>query len=194
MTIEQLHKVLGNVDIYLLNQVMQQRYGQTDAILDAGCGVGRNFEFFKKLNFNIAACDVNPLPINDLKNKYPGVDIRCASLENLPYKNNSFKHVICNAVLHFAPSEDVFFSMLNELTRVTESQGTLFIRMASVFGIEQDLIKINNQYLLPDGTHRFLLNKSHLNYIKNNYDLLAPVKTVNVQNLRCMTTLVIKKR
>lgn len=50
-------------------------------------------------------------------------------------------------------------------------------------------------YTLPDGTDRFLLNRILLEKIlaKFNLKLLEPVKTVNVEDLRCMTTLMFQK-
>jgi len=38
-----LKNTLGNVDVYLLDQLMKDRYSESDIILDAGCGSGRNF-------------------------------------------------------------------------------------------------------------------------------------------------------
>jgi hypothetical protein len=84
--------------------------------------------------------------------------------------------------------------MIDELYRVVKINGSVFIRMASIFGIEKLVKKTNNQYLLPDGTHRFLLEDRHIDYIKTKFDFLEPLKTVNVNNLRSMTTLMLTKK
>ncbi len=57
MTNEDLKNVLGNLDIYLLDQIVKGRYNQRDKILDAGCGTGRNMYWFYNNQFNIWAVD-----------------------------------------------------------------------------------------------------------------------------------------
>jgi len=83
--------------------------------------------------------------------------------------------------------------MVDELHRVLKTNGSLFIRMASIFGIEDKIIKNGHQYYLPDGSSRFLLTQDHVLYFKSKFDFIEPLKTVNVNNLRCMSTLVLRK-
>lgn len=119
-----------------------------------------------------------------------------ASLEQIPFESNTFNHVICNAVLHFAKDLNQYSKMFKELLRVLKPQGSLFIRTASNFGIENQIELIGNGvYKLPDGSNRFLLTTEFLDEIKKNITivLLEDVKTTIVQNKRSMTTLVIKK-
>lgn len=80
--------------------------------------------------------------------------------------------------------------------RTLKPNGILFIRMTSIFGIEHKVEKISfNRYKLPDKSTRFLLTKEILTALekKFNFNYLEPLKTVNVNDLRCMSTLVIKK-
>ena len=83
--------------------------------------------------------------------------------------------------------------MISELHRVLKPSGTLFIRMTSVFGIENLITPNNGQFNLPDGSNRFLLNTELIDYLKLNFDFIEPLKTVNVNKLRCMSTLVLRK-
>ena len=193
MTQVELKKNLGKVDIYLLDQVMKNRYLETDTILDAGCGKGRNLIFLHNLGFKIEGCDVDERTINKLKHNYSNINLSVCELNNLPYIDNSFNHIICNAVLHFAENEIHFLKMIDELYRVLKPKGSLFIRMTSIFGLENLVIKKEEQYLLPDGTNRFLLSLNHISKLKEKFTFIAPLKTVNVNNLRCMSTLVLQK-
>jgi len=188
-----LKNTLGNVDVYLLDQLMKDRYSESDIILDAGCGSGRNFSFMSSLGFNIKGCDTNESTISKLKQQHPTKELKVSNLKDLPYNSNYFDHIICNAVLHFATNDTEFKTMISELKRVLKPNGTLFIRMTSVFGIENLLIPKGGQFLLPDGSNRFLLNNEHMNYLKLNFEFIEPLKTVNVSNLRCMSTLILKK-
>ena len=184
---------LGNVDIYLLDQVMKNRYLTSDKILDAGCGKGRNLTFMANLGFDIEGCDHAPDLIDSLKKEFPNQTLNTADLSQLPYSDNYFNHIICNAVLYFAKDESHFMEMIHELNRVLKPEGSLFIRMTSIFGLESDVIPKEGQYLLPDGSHRFLLTNVLIDKIKSNFKFIEPLKTVNVNNLRCMSTLVLEK-
>jgi tellurite methyltransferase len=82
------------------------------------------------------------------------------------------------------------------MVRVLKPGGSLFIRMTSDIGIENKVKVINDGvYLIPDGSTRFLLTKSLLASIFQQYPLsfIEPFKTVNVDDMRCMSTLVLQK-
>src|SRR5690606_35388249 len=63
MEISALNKLLGNIDIYLLDQVLKGRFTREMKILDAGCGEGRNTVYFLKEGFQIFGVDHNPVAI-----------------------------------------------------------------------------------------------------------------------------------
>ena len=50
-----------------------------------------------------------------------------------------------------------FKQMISELYRVLKPSGTLFIRMTSVFGIENLITPNNGQFSLPDGFNKIKL-------------------------------------
>jgi 2-polyprenyl-3-methyl-5-hydroxy-6-metoxy-1,4-benzoquinol methylase len=198
MPIEKLKKLIDKIDIYLLDQILKNRYLVNEKILDVGCGNGRNLKWFYNNNYTIHGVDTDAKKIEEIKNRYPNQskNFSISKAESLSFENETFHHIICNAVLHFAKSDTHFYGMFSELIGVLKPNGTLFIRMTSNFGIEDKIIPIKNGvYKLPDGTERFLFTKSILNTIKNNYDLrfLEPIKTVNVEDKRCMTTLMLQK-
>ena len=189
----------GNTDIYLLDQIMKGRYKLSDTILDAGCGEGRNLHWFLLNNISIYGIDSNAASIAELKSKYPqlpGKTFLNAPVEQMPFEDNYFNHIICSAVLHFAKNTDHFHDMISELVRVLKPKGSLFIRMTSDIGIEQSVELIaDGVYRIPDSSKRFLLTRALLQNIiqKHNLLFLEPLKTVNVNDLRCMSTLVLQK-
>ncbi len=199
MPIKTLRKQIEHIDIYLLDQILKGCYERKESILDAGCGMGRNLKWFYDNLYLVFGVDDNESHIQYVKENY---DMRkdhflVASIEALPFESGMFHHVICNAVLHFAKNESHFFEMFSELMRVLKPNGTLFIRMTSSFGIEEKIMKIaNGVYRLPDGSDRLLLTKPILNKLLDAYDLefMEPIKTTNVEEMRCMTTLMLKKR
>ncbi|WP_298510302.1 class I SAM-dependent methyltransferase [uncultured Kordia sp.] len=193
-----LTEILGNADIYLIDQILKGRYKNDDLILDAGCGSGRNLHYFHESDYTFYAIDTNAAQIEDLQQRYPelSANFKVAALENIPFESAIFDHILCNAVLHFAKSEAHFKTMFSELVRVLKKGGSLFIRMTSDIGIEGKPKHLHNGvYFLPDDSERFLLTRSLLNemMVTHQLSLLEHVKSTNVSDLRSMTTLVLMK-
>jgi len=199
MKTNNLKEIINNTDIYLLDQINKNRYHNTEIILDAGCGNGRNLFWFYNNAFTIYGVDKAEVNIEVVKKKYPkqSRNFTVANVEELPFEDVFFHHIICNAVLHFAENELHFIGMFSELTRVLKPKGSLFIRVASDIGNMDKFTPLSEGvYKLPDGTTRYLFTKTLLNKLKqlHNFTLLEPIKTVNVNDLRYMTTLVLQKQ
>lgn len=194
-----LPELVGNTDIYLLDQILKGRYKQKDKILDAGCGSGRNMHWFLQNSFSIFGIDIDPESIQNLKYNYPQlplISLQICEVENLSFDADYFDHIISSAVLHFAKDESHFHSMLTEMVRVLKPGGSLFIRMASAIGIENRIHQISDGvYLIPDGTSRFLLTRKLLNGLTKDYylSMIEPTKMVNVDDIRVMSTLLFQK-
>jgi tellurite methyltransferase len=198
-----LQQLYGNIDIYLFDQLLKGRYEHCRKVMDAGCGGGRNLVYFLNNGFEVYGIDPNMAAINTVKTlseslapNNPLMNFRVSSAEDMPFGEEYFDLVICSAVLHFAKNEMHFNAMLMAMWKVIKPGGYFFARLASDIGIESLIDHSGNgRYLLPDGTERFLVNERMLlNYTQelNGY-LYEPIKTTNVQNLRCMTTWCLQK-
>lgn len=193
-----INQIANKTDIYLLDQILKERYHKPDVILDAGSGLGRNLHWFYNNDFTIYGIDKDIACIDILKNTYAKQkdNFHTSTVEELNFKDQFFDHIICNAVLHFATNRFHFKEMFSELMRVLKTNGSLFIRVASDIGIKDKIIPVSEGvYLLPDGTTRYLLTHSLLKELQkeHNFTLLEPLKTVNVNDQRCMTTMVLQK-
>ncbi len=194
-----IKNLLGQTDIYLLDQIMKGRYAEHDKIIDIGCGPGRNMHWFLQNEFDTYAIDTNEELINQLKISYPHLPadrFQVASVEKIPFADNYFDHVICIAVLHFATSTKHFKEMLAEVVRIVKPGGSMLFRIAANIGFEDKIELVSEGvYTIPDGSQRFLLHKKLLADCmqENNLSFLEPFKTVNVNDLRCMSTLVLQK-
>jgi len=198
MNIQTLQESIEGIDIYILDQILKNRYQPGDKILDAGCGSGRNLKWFYKADYKIYGIDINLKNIEYCKKVYSEQKNHfiLVSVEDNPFEENTFDHVICNAVWHFAEDLSQYSKMFKELLRILKPNGNLFIRMASNFGMENQVeFLANGNYLLPNGSTRFLLTTEILNDLVNNKNIVLPeaIKTTIVKDKRCMTTLVIKK-
>lgn len=198
-----LNEIFGEIDIYLFDQFLKNRFAPPMKILDAGCGGGRNLVYFLRSGFPVFAVDRNPEAVEHVarlaKTLAPDLapeNFRVAAVEKMPFPDASFDVVISCAVLHFADDENHFDRMLREMWRVLKPSGLLFARLASTIAIEDRVEKIaERRYLLPDGSERFLVDEDMLLQATENLGgmLVEPIKTTNVQNLRCMTTWIIGK-
>ncbi len=199
-----LMNTFGNIDIYLFDQLLKDRFKGCKNILDVGCGDGRNLIYFLRNNFEVFGVDQNAASIAEVKKKSlqlapgnPQENFVVANAEVLPFKDGAFDVVVCNAVLHFAKDENHFDQMVRSIWRVLKPGGFLFVRLASSIGIESRVEPLGNgRYHLPDGSERFLVDEQTLlNYTRElGGELVEYIKTTNVQNLRAMTTWCVRKK
>jgi tellurite methyltransferase len=198
-----LTEFFGDIDIYLFDQFLKNRFSTEMKILDAGCGGGRNLVYFLRGGFPVFGIDQNAEAIEYVRGLAreiapaisPG-NFRVSKVEEIPFPDKSFDVVLSSAVLHFAADERHFNQMLWEMWRVLTPSGLLFARLASTISIEEKVERITQRrYLLPDGSERFLVDEEMLVSITENLGgtFVEPLKTTNVQNLRAMTTWVIRK-
>ena len=196
-------ELFGDIDIYLFDQILKNQFTSQMRILDAGCGRGRNLIYFLRIGCDVFGIDQNPDAIQYARQMAKALNpqsspdnFRVSKVEEMPFPDLSFETVISSAVLHFAADENHFRDMLEEMWRVLKPNGLLFIRLASSIGIEDKIKPLGNRrYDLPDGSERFLVDEGLLVGLTKNLGgkLIEPIKTTNVQNLRCMTTWVIRK-
>lgn len=187
-----------NTDIYLIDQILKGRFNNTKRVLDVGCGTGRNLPYFLHGDFEVFGIDSDEKQINELiHNKQVNrANFKVAKADKIPFNNLEFDLIICNAVLHFANDKEHFERMLQSMWNRLEQGGILFMRLASNIGIEPLIEPMGNgKYALPDGTIRCLVDQNELlKYTENmNAELVEKIKTTNVQDMRCMTTWVLKK-
>lgn len=198
-----LNELFGDIDIYLFDQILKNRFSSEMKILDAGCGGGRNLIYFLREGFEVFGVDQNADAIEHVRylaqTFAPQISkekFQIASVEKMPFEDKSFDAIISSAVLHFADDEAHFDRMLDEMWRVLKPNGMLFARLASTISIEDKVEKLGERrYLLPDGSERFLVDEEMLINATERLGgyFIEPIKTTNVQNLRSMTTWVIRK-
>lgn len=199
----QIQETFGNIDIYLLDQLLKGTYVDCHTVLDAGCGEGRNLLYFLKNEYEVYGVDRNPeavFKIQEFAAQFSEDDTaqnyQLSTIDKLPFEERKFDLVISSAVLHFAESLEHFEAMLAEMWRVLKPGGYFFCRLASDIGIESMVRFIGNgRYILPDESERFLVNQEMLLRLtkKMGGELHEPIKTTNVQNMRSMTTWCVKK-
>jgi SAM-dependent methyltransferase len=202
----ELQDLLGNIDIYLLDQILKERIAPGASVLDAGCGGGRNLIWFLRSGHEVFGVDENPAAVQQVRSlagqlapALPPENFQVAGVDALPFPDAHFDVVVSSAVLHFARDEGHFDRMLDEMWRVLRPDGLFFARLASTIGLDGRCRPLGppggRWFLLPDGSERFLVDEEKLQRTTDRLGglWLDPLKTTLVQNLRSMSTWVLRK-
>jgi SAM-dependent methyltransferase len=197
-----LQDQFGQIDIYVFDQILRGNIEPGMTVLDAGCGYGRNLVHLLRSGCQVFALDQDPQAVDhvrqlseSLQTGLPAENFQAGSIENMPFPGAIADVVLCNAVLHFARDDRHFRAMLAELWRVLKPGGMLFCRLGSRIGMDFQLLR-GNIFLIPDGSEWFLVDEPMLLSLTKELNAVQvdPLKTTIVQDYRCMTTWVLRKR
>jgi SAM-dependent methyltransferase len=197
-----LQEQFGQIDIYVFDQILRGNIAAGMTVLDAGCGYGRNLVWLLREGCEVFALDADAEGVAhvqalaaELAPQLPAGNFRVGAIEKMPWADGFANVVICNSVLHFAQDEQHFLAMVTELWRVLRPGGMLFYRLGSRIGMDFERVR-PNIYRIGDGSEWFLVDEAALLDMTRQMDavLVDPLKTTLVQDYRCMTTWVLRKR
>jgi SAM-dependent methyltransferase len=192
----------GQIDIYVFDQILRGNIQAGMRVLDAGCGYGRNLVHLLREGFEVFALDEDADAVEhirqlsaSLNTGLPADNFQVGLIEQMPFPGKFADVVICNSVLHFARDEEHFQAMLAGLWRVLKPGGMLFCRLGSRIGMDFERVGANI-FVVGDGSKWFLVDEEMLLDLTEqmNAVLVDPLKTTIVQDFRCMTTWVLRKR
>jgi SAM-dependent methyltransferase len=192
----------GQIDIYVFDQILRGNITSDMRVLDAGCGYGRNLVHLLRGGCEVFAVDANAEGVRhvralaaQLAPDLPATNFRIGPIEMMDFPDDFANVVICSSVLHFARDEAHFLAMLKELWRVLRPGGMLFCRLGSRIGMNFERLR-GNIFRINDGSEWFLVDEAELMQMTRqmNAVLVDPLKTTIVQDHRCMTTWVLRKR
>jgi SAM-dependent methyltransferase len=192
----------GQIDMYVFDQILRGNIAAGMKVLDAGCGYGRNLVYLLREGAEVFALDADAAGVAHVKAlaaelapQLPAENFRVGAIEKMPWADEFADVVICNSVLHFARDEEQFLAMVTELWRVLRPGGMLFCRLGSRIGMEFERLR-GQIYRIGDGSEWFLVDEAALLDMTRQMDavLVDPLKTTVVQDYRCMTTWVVRKR
>jgi len=192
----------GQIDIYVFDQILRGNIARGMRLLDAGCGYGRNLVHVLREGCEVFAVDEDAEGIGhvralaaELAPNLSASNFRVGSIEKMDFASEFADVVICNSVLHFARDEAHFLAMVEELWRVVRPGGMLFCRLGSRIGMNFERLR-GNIFRINDGSEWFLVDEAALMRMTEQMSALMvdPLKTTIVQDHRCMTTWVLRKR
>jgi tellurite methyltransferase len=202
--LSELARQFGQIDIYVFDQLLRGRIRAGMTVLDAACGGGRNLVHLLQSGFDVFANDADAGAIDSVRQlaaqlapHLSAQNFRVEPVERMTFGDDFADVVLSSAVLHFARDAAQFDAMVREMWRVLKPGGMLFCRLASSIGMEDRVVPLGGgRFLLPDGSERYLVDEKLLMDLTTRLGggLLDPLKTTVVQNQRCMTTWVVRKR
>lgn len=134
------------------------------AVLDVGCGNGIVYEFLAQKSIFYTGVDVSAKLLRIAraraakKRGNSQYKFRVASITALPFKDRSFSHVLCFAILHHIPSNELRESAFAEVYRVLKKEGTLCVTVWNMFSsyarekfaLDAQLKKLQNDFDVQD--------------------------------------------
>ncbi len=166
-----LREQFGQIDIYLFDQILRGNIGPGMRVLDAGCGFGRNLVHLLREGYEVFALDSDGDAIGHarrlsatLNTRLPLENFQIGSIEQMPFPDG------------------------------LRPGGLLFCRLASRIGM--DFERVHGNVFLVGGSKWYLVDEDMLMDLTEDMNavLVDPLKTTIVQDLRCMTTWVLRKR
>jgi malonyl-CoA O-methyltransferase len=129
------HNALLYADVRAVHPLIARHRLSGKAVLDAGCGTGRNLEALGHDKPRlVAAVDFSQKMIEGIGSKAgnsPSITVQIARLESLPYKDAQFDFALCTLVLdHVADLR----RGVSELSRVLRPGGAMVISSFHPFG------------------------------------------------------------
>ena len=136
---------------------LQKQLPPKAALLDVGCGRGRNTLYLSQLGFSVWGCDLSPVSLEVAQRRAQQMDLpinfQVSDLTCLPYRDNSFAGAICVHVLPYHLKADIAKG-IRELWRVVHPNGWVYVDFLDCddaeYGCGQTLEE--HTFLDPEGT------------------------------------------
>jgi len=111
-----------------------------DIILDIGCGDGDTLQRYHNAQY-LVGIDISNILCRNAKKNVKNAEIILASMDNLPFKNNSFDKIIAiYSIIYLSTKEKTFV----EISRVLKSKGTFVLYDPNKLSLRTLVRKINS--------------------------------------------------
>lgn len=101
-------------------------------LLDVGCGTGHHLENLRSRGYSVAGVDGSEEMLQHARTNNPGVEIKLADVEQLPFESASFDYLICIEVLRYLPS---MTKAVGEMARVLKPGGVCLVTAAPTLSL-----------------------------------------------------------
>ena len=146
-------------------------------ILDVGCGNGNLFNLLSKGKYELYGVDFSENMIFEAKrNCKAKASFSVADAENLPFGDDSFDIIVCNASFHHYIHPDV---VLGEMHRVLKSGGRVLIGDPYMPGVVRPLLNVFLRFSDSGDYHIYGFDEMKRLFRKSGLDLVSSMKMEN---------------
>lgn len=96
--------------------------GTADKVLDVGCGPGALTARLLSVGVEVAAIDPSPPFVAAIRARFPDIDVRLGTAEEMPYGTATFDAALAQLVVHFMTDPVV---AVRQMARVTRRGGVI---------------------------------------------------------------------
>lgn len=139
-------------------------------ILDIGCAWGRMFFLYEKYNLDIYGIDISKEMIKEAKKNYKNCKLFISASEKTKFKNNYFDNLCCIAVFDATYQTQT----LNEIIRITKSEGLIFITGKNFNYLKSDIPAYKAEIGARKKKHPnfFTYTPKVIEYINTNHEMV----------------------
>ncbi len=138
-TYNKIYKIYSQFTFHKLSQYQLNKFismvPKKAHVLDAGCGSGRDAQYFSEYDLNVIAIDAAKNMVEHAKKNVKGVKFKKMDMRKMNFKNNSFDGIWASASLINNEKKDVN-KILGEFMRVLKKGGILYIAVKEGKGRE----------------------------------------------------------
>lgn len=106
--------------------------GEGLQLLDVGCGTGHHIARLRERGYAVAGVDGSAEMIEHARANNPGIEIKSADVEALPFDDQSFDYIICIEVLRYLPDN---VRAIREMARVLKPGGVCLTTAAPLLNL-----------------------------------------------------------
>lgn len=131
------------------------------ALLDLGCGDGKDSLFFAENGAKVVAIDISEKALRSIKERNPNIVVEQQNLEQLTLPHNAFDVIYAHLSLHYFTDEKTI-EIIEKLRLALKNQGSLFIKVKSTGDWQFGQGKKISNFIFEDGHLRHFFTVQHI--------------------------------
>lgn len=127
MDVTSLNKLLGNIDLHLLDQILKGQFSD-GTVLDVGCGEGRNLTWFLHQHADVTAVDVDEVALKMVRMMARSMNCPVETIHGdfMDLKDQSFDRILFINVWQHVTSSAI--EVEKKLRTLLNPSGLLFVK------------------------------------------------------------------